>query len=380
MAVVSRLGLWAGIGAALEWVVTFLVLPACLVRFPSWRRWAAPSRAWTPRWMDSLVRWSCPRGVAIAALLVFALGFHGALNLERNDSVPRLFDPGHPYRQGFEYLDRARGFEGFVHVVLPLADDRSRNGAVLERLSAVPGVTRVLDPYAVMDAGLGVSDLVPSEIEELNPAAMAGLRGSFSPDGQARGIVYLRRIDSDSLRRTLRDIAEVCAEAGGTVAGDLVTYSEFHDRVPATLYSSLSVCLVLVAIVLCTLMALLRVGGAWAVLASSFWGVAVMMTALWWARVPLSFLTCGCASVLVGLTGDNIIQYLFARPKGRLDAGIHARGGASIQVSLLMALASLLFAGSAFLPSRRLGLLLSAGFLVTLAGDLWLLKALWRPG
>jgi len=125
---------------------------------------------------------------------------------------------------------------------------------------------------------------------------------------------------------------------------------------------------------------LLRVGGAWAVLASSFWGVAVMLTALWATRLPLSFLTCGFASVLVGLTGDNVIQYLFARADGRLDAGVRARAGASIQVSVLMALASLVFLGSAFVPSRRLGLLLAAGFVVTLAGDLWLLKALWRPG
>jgi len=380
LAVVRRLGLWAGVGAGLEWAVTFLVLPAFVARFGAWRRWVSAPRAWTPRGLDALVRATWPRGLAFASLVVFALGTYGALHLSHNDSLPRLFDGRHPYRQGFEYLQRERGFEGFVHVILPAADDRARNEAVLAGMAALPSVARVLDPYAVMDSGLGATGMVPSEIEALNPGAMARLRGFFSADGRVRGIVYLRHIDSDSLRASLLALRQRAAAAGGDVAGDLVTYSEFHERVPATLYSSLCVCLVLVAAVLVALMALLRVGGAWAVLASSFWGVAVMLTALWATRLPLSFLTCGFASVLVGLTGDNVIQYLFARADGRLDAGVRARAGASIQVSVLMALASLVFLGSAFVPSRRLGLLLAAGFVVTLAGDLWLLKALWRPG
>jgi predicted exporter len=159
-----------------------------------------------------------------------------------------------------------------------------------------------------------------------------------------------------------------------------VTYAEFSDRVPITLYRSLGTCLGLVGLLLAALVVMRRVRRKAVVLAASFWGVAMMMAALWVLRVPLNFLTCIFASVLVGLTGDNIIQYLFAGPHGRLAAGIRARGAASIHVSLLMALASLVFVGSSFVPSRRLGVLLAAGFLVTLAGDLWVLKALWRGG
>ncbi len=377
MAVVRRLGLWAGVGASIEWAATFLLLPALLARFPAWRRWVDPDRAWRREAAEGLVVRSLPRGLAVALLAAYLLGAIGALNLNHNDSIQRLFDERHPYRQGFDYLDRSRGYQGFVHLVLPRADDRERNEAAFASVAALDGVARVLDPYTVFDEGLGARGMVPSEIEELNPGAMARLRGFFAPDGHVRGIAYLRRIESDSLRRTLRAIESACAPFGGYTAGELVTYSEFSSRVPATLYSSLGTCLLLVGLVLWGLMWLRRVRGKLAVLAASFWGVATMMAALWLLRVPLSFLTCGFASVLVGLTGNNVIQYLFASPKGRLGAGIRDRGGASIQVSLLMALASLLFLGSAFMPSRRLGVLLAAGFLVTLAGDLWLLKALW---
>ena len=82
------------------------------------------------------------------------------------------------------------------------------------------------------------------------------------------------------------------------------------------------------------------------------------------------------ASVLVGLTGDNAIQYVAAGREGRLAEGIARRGGASIQVAVVMTVVSLAFLGSAFVPSRILGTLLGAGFLASLVGDLWILKAL----
>ena len=377
--IVARLGLWAGVGAAIEWVVTFLVLPAFVARFASWRRWVDPARAWRPRIAEGLVGLSPPRGVALAAMvLVFASGAWGAFHLNHNDSLPRLFDSGNPGRIGFEYLDRSRGYQGFVHLVLPRPDDRAANEALLARAAAVPGVAQVLSPYTVFDEALGASGLLPSEVEEVNPESMRKLRGFFSADGHVRAIAYLRHVESDSLRAPLASLDSVCRPAGGYVAGELVTYREFNERVPATLYSSLGTCLLLVAALIAGLMTLMGVGGRGVVLAASFWGVSAMLTGLWISRVPLSFLTCGFASVLVGLTGDNIVQYLFASPGGRLGAGIRARGLASIQVSVLMALASLAFLGSAFLPSRRLGVLLAMGFLAALAGDLWLLKALWR--
>ena len=378
MSIVRRLGLWAGIGAAIEWGVMFLVLPAFVLRFRAWRRWVDPARAWQRGIAEGLVHRSLPRGLAIGLLLVYAAGAYGAFHLNHNDSIPRLFDERNPYREGFHYLERSRGYQGSVDVVLPGADARAANTAVLGRIAALGGVARVLSPYEVLDAGLGVSGMVPSEIEELNPEAMGRLRGFFAPDGHVRAIVYLRDIDAEPLRLTLRAIAAACGPGGGQVAGDLVTYAEFSDRVPATLYRSLGSCLLLVGLLLLGLLWLMRIRGKAIVLAASFWGTAVMMAALWLLRVPLNFLTCIFASVLVGLTGDNVIQYLFASPRGRLATGIRDRGGASIQVSTVMALASLVFVGSAFVPSRRLGALLAAGFLVALAGDLWLLKALWR--
>jgi predicted RND superfamily exporter protein len=138
-------------------------------------------------------------------------------------------------------------------------------------------------------------------------------------------------------------------------------------------------CLLLVGSVLFVLLVAARQRGKLPVLLASVWGPAAMMALLWALRVPLSFLTCIFASVLVGMTGDNVIQYLFATRSERIEQGIQRRGGASILVAVSMAVACLVFTGSAFVPSRRLGALLALGFLLGLAGDLWILRGLLAP-
>lgn len=48
---------------------------------------------------------------------------------------------------------------------------------------------------------------------------------------------------------------------------------------------------------------------------------------------------------LVGLTGDNAIQYLFASNGGTLDDGLALRGDASLAFSLLLIFGSLFLLG-----------------------------------
>jgi hypothetical protein len=44
-------------------------------------------------------------------------------------------------------------------------------------------------------------------------------------------------------------------------------------------------------------------------------------------------------------------------------------------------MACMVFVGSAFVPSQRLGLLLGLGFIAAVVGDLWILRGLLRaPG
>lgn len=376
LSIVRRLGLWAGVGAAVEWVVIFLVLPSLLARFPACRPWTDRGRARGVELAGRLAVRGLPRAIAMGLLLVHVLGAYGALHLDRNDSIAKLFDEQHAYRQGFEYMRRSRGYEGSVSVVLPGASDRDHVERVLADVRGVPGVVRVLSPYEIVDDAVGGRRVLPAELARGDTAVARRMRSLLAPDGSLRAVVYVADVELLALERTVQALKRLCAREHGYVGGELVTYTEFSARVPATLFSSLGLCLLLVGTVVLVLLVAAGQRGKLLVLLASVWGPAAMMVLLWALRVPLNFLTCIFASVLVGMTGDNVIQYVFASRRARLEDGIGRRGGASVLVSVSMALACLVFTGSAFVPSRRLGVLLAMGFLLALAGDLWILRGL----
>ena len=91
-------------------------------------------------------------------------------------------------------------------------------------------------------------------------------------------------------------------------------------------------------------------------------------------QVPVSLMTSLFAATIVGLTGDNAIQFLFATKNGDLQQGAKERGEASVLLSLLLAFGSLVFLAETVKPMQILGVLFFTGFLMNLAGDLWLLK------
>ncbi len=94
------------------------------------------------------------------------------------------------------------------------------------------------------------------------------------------------------------------------------------------------------------------------------------------SRIELNFLTSVFTSILVGICGDNAIQFLLASRNKNISHNMEQRSSGSVVVTLIMFTAGLCFLFSYFYPVRVLGLLLSFGLLVTLMGDLWGLKLL----
>lgn len=90
----------------------------------------------------------------------------------------------------------------------------------------------------------------------------------------------------------------------------------------------------------------------------------------------MDFLKCIFASVLVGLTGDNAIQYLFASGRRPLTEGIHRRGAASILTNFFMAGTAMMYLASYFDPPKVFGVIMASGLIAALIGDLWLLSGL----
>jgi hypothetical protein len=223
---------------------------------------------------------------------------------------------------------------------------------------------------------IGTDPLARYELaDELGAQSGAGLMGR---DGRMRAVVFLR----DTALATvlgLRDAVRLAFPDGeGFPAGELVAYAEFAEVVPVTLMRSLGTCIATIGALVWLLYRAVGLGGGGrAVLASAF-GPSVALLALAASGLPVTFVTAVFASVLVGLTGDNAVQFACAASRGSLRRGLTLRAGAAALVTLVMSASALMFLGSVFVPPRGLGALLALGLVAALVGDTWVLGALWR--
>jgi predicted RND superfamily exporter protein len=381
LGIVRRFGLWGAVGAALEWVATFVVLPALLRVAPRFGSFTDRARSLSPRLAERLVSGALPRSVARAALLVLALGAWGALHLDFGDSPEAWFSRAHPFSETGRYAGATRGWVAQIYVVFPGDASPAEVAAWSRRIAALPGVAQVLDPGTVLASWTGGDRLAPFELaSEIAPSGAGGSSAQAGAltgrAGRMRAAVFLSDVRLSTVIAVRDAVVRMFPEGDGFPAGDLVSYAEFSDVVPRTLLHSLATCLVLVGLLIWLLFRAVGLGGGLqAVLASAF-GPAAALSATWAAGIQVSFVTAVFASVLVGLTGDNAVQFACAARSGSIRGAIARRGGAAALVTLVMALCALTFLGSAFVPPRTLGLLLAGGLVAAMVGDVWILRGL----
>lgn len=378
LSIVRRFGLWGATGAALEFVATFLLLPALLKVAPSLRPFTDPSRALAVQATTRLVGRHLPRRAAGAALLVLGVGAWGATHLDFADSPGAWFRERHPFNEASAYASATRGWIGQLYVVFP--DDASMGevAAASRELATVPGVAQVLDPATLLASWTGGARTAIFELaSEITPSSASALVGE---GGRMRAAVFLTDADVATVARVRDEVLRRFPDGDGFPAGELVSYADFSEVVPRTLLQSLGSCLLLVGLLVALLYRAVGLpgGGGWAVLASAF-GPAAALSVVWASGLHVNFVTVVFASVLAGLTGDNAVQFACAAHGGTLGAAIDRRGGAAALVTLVMAACALTFLGSTFVPPQRLGLLLAGGLVAALVGDLWVLRALGAP-
>jgi predicted RND superfamily exporter protein len=179
----------------------------------------------------------------------------------------------------------------------------------------------------------------------------------------------------DELKKAIDKICEGKCHLGG----EIVAYSEFAKLVPQTLMKGLMTSLLLVGLVLSVIAVAQNKGKyLFTCLISSYWGAFFTIFILEVFNSQVDFWKAIFASILVGLAGDNTIQFLFASENKTIDDGISERGVPSIITSVFMALTSLIYLFSYYSSPRTFGIILSLGILSILFGDLWLFKSFNR--
>lgn len=418
--IIRTFGAYAALGVACEWLILFLGVPSLLTLFPRLRQWNKIPMPLAPVLQQSRARvlWNISELIGrlsnvvpsarfvFAAVAIVPFAAAGLFFLKGGDSPLETFPKDHPHGRTMTEIRDHFGFETEVSLVFPVVHNE-RGKAVegpaeraMDALRAHPGVGALLSPWDVQDsftAGLppGHTALVLRNLRKedtyqnlfvVDPEAQKSetrLEGDTSLQ-KARALVLLADSSSESVEALQAIVQKECPQRECTLVGEAIAFADFTRKITEALIESLFVGLTLATGVLAYIALAVKQPHSMSLLITSLWGPIVTVGLLPLLPIRINFVTCVFAAVVVGISGDNAIQYWFAsRYRARsLDAGVRARADASLQMTLCMVLASLLLCFSSFVPPRMLGILMALSFLLMTVGDLFLTRGLlaWSQG
>jgi uncharacterized protein len=374
LAIIRRFGIWAAAGAALEWVVLFTILPALMQKFPKLRNWINPKKSVNVR-LPKILNYRPRRILTSIALLILPFSLWATGHLHISDSPERLLRADHPARQALNSIEESRGWRGQVSLVFSKYEDEKFNRDVIAQVKTWPLVVQVEDAYAVHDYMThDLSKPMRGFMNDLIDNNTFGHR--LGPSGeQTRALVYLNDLDIVGVNAMRRQVAALCPAGQCWLAGSLVSYGELGERVLGVLYESLGISIALVALVLLWLCMAMRPKSFLPLVLSSIWGPAALLVVFYVFHVRVFYITSMIASILVGLTGDNAIQFLFASArKKNLQLGVTDVAPGAFVVTFCMIVTSTVFFFGYFDPMRTLGLMMIIGFALAFVGDVWILR------
>ncbi len=373
---VRDLGMWATIGTFIQWFSVYFFIPCIHSVWPRSRVWAVASSNSLARLNDQLAQRSLPK---FCRYLVLPLMIGGLLSMPfllLEDSLNSFLPKEHPFSRAGEYLRSSRGWDGAVSVVIKSTATEKQRHKLVQSLQTLAAVARIESGQEMVKFLIKDLAQLDSEMVQRFISVDDSYLRRFSSQGDERLSVYVRESNLDQIQSVMNAVKANCPSTICYATGPLPIFVEFSEAVVVVLFRSFAESLIIVCLFLCFYTWWQRKKCFYAVLTSSLTGPLVMTGLMFVFQVPINFVNCFFGAIMVGMAGDNAIQYLYASPNRPLEEGIEARAGGSIEVMLCMQLLALMLLASAFLPPKTLGIILALGLAVNLCGDLWVLKLL----
>ena len=245
--VIPRFGFWAAIGALLEFLVMFSVLPALIWIFPALSRFAARERAWIAPSLYRFYLKPLPQWLIKPVLLIIPLAVISSFHLKIYDAPLLLFPEGHPIREATGYAEITRGWEAPLDVVFKDFDDAAFNRKVISDLKKMPEVIAVQDPYEILDFMTSKHPPLTSELIRREFTASESFRQMVTETGEVRLAVFVARTDMETVNTIRKRLELLCPNEQCHATGSIVAYGEFTEEIPRTLLQSFLTSLALVA-------------------------------------------------------------------------------------------------------------------------------------
>ncbi len=365
---VRRFAVLSGLGAINEWIIVFFVAPKLIKGFRDLRL----KMPWRPFSLFHRfeAKWLIPVSIIPILLFPFVIG-----NLGFNASPFDIFGANHPVMLARKSIKASRKWENSVELVFKSDLSLDEETSILRNVQKLSNVGWIEQPVLLLDEP--ETKFIPPEIKDLivSQFKFSGLaRKYFSSDNQ-RGFLYLQETDLNSVAQTKKQIDEICGSKC-RLTGELVAFGEYSRLLVKTLAQSFFFSLLLVFLILGFLNWKLKVGKVIQILLSVVWGPSLVILIFYFSQTSITLVNCVLLSTIVGLSGDNAIQFMFNKKEGSLSASVDEVGPATLYLALLLVSICVPFLLSPFGNVQTTGILLMLSVLAISCGDYFILKLL----
>ncbi len=367
--IIREFGLWCGIGVLLEWIVLFFILPSFLKGSVDL---VDSEKAASLKWVQKFSEKELSPFFKKIFFIFFILSFFGITKITIDESPSKNFGKDHPSTKAIDYLKKSRGWEGQLSLIFDKKINPKEEAIILKKLNKHKGI------IAILNFNDNVTDLENSLPPELKNQARTISEKSieynfFYGNNKVRSYVLIKKMELKWLKELLSFIRSTCKGLCRPV-GTPVLYEEFTFKVLDHLFRGIIIVIILVNLIISGLIYFILPSFKPKILYSAFWGPVVMIGLLGYFQIPLALTNSMLIIVLIGLTGDNAIHYIFSSQGSSIKLGLKEKGKASLEISLFVIFCCFLFVFVSFVPMKLFGLYLAFGLSLSLLGDFWILK------
>jgi uncharacterized protein len=375
LAMIRNFGLAAAIGALLEWFFTFFTLSAFIIIIKKENALVNTNRR--PAWLNKvsiLSQLKLPRIAVVAFICLLAASPFLFQKIKFKEDPLSNFPDGHVLKSDHEYFMKTLGWQGLLYLMAPRNTERSDFESCLKKIEKMDLVAEVSNPYANIDyfTKNQPADRQRSIIFELEK--WGPLKKLFSIDW-IRAPIYLKSTNPENLENLVEMKNQHCSSSFWIV-GQSEVYREVSNKLSQNLIESFAISIAIVIIIILILIVLYKKENGFSIILSLLFGPLAMISIMALLNIPVNPMNSLFLAILVGITGDNAIQYIMFNDGKKIENAVNDLGPASIIQGLLMAFGCLFFLFQTLMPMKILGMLFFLGFILNLIGDLWFLKGL----
>lgn len=375
LSTLQNFGISAASAALAEWILVFLFLPSFISYFSSFSKKLTTKSNFN---FTSFTRLTSLRPLRIITLLLlgaYGIGLQYVSHPKIQEEPFGVFKSNHPFSIGIERLIKTRNWSASFDVIFNTTDDNKIN-AIIASIQKYPDVEKIITYKDIEQYLIRNISHQPKKDLILREFSQSQLFKSFKNDSLTRAVIYIKRNEVSYASKLKKFINDICNDSDCFATGNLIAYTEFGEKIPRALIKSFMTSLLLVSI---TLIFLTYVNGKknyFAIVISAMWGPFACLTLMKFLDIPFNYITCLFASIIVGLTGDNTIQFLFSSKSQKIDDNIQTKGIASILIFIFTSTCSLIFLFGYFKFSKEFGIIMILGNLLSIIGDIWILNSL----